>query len=273
MLAEADDGERVERLGLEAGVDHGDAVAGREVVVGDGLDQGQGDPLGDRGVGRLDLDRRSARPRARPQPAVATRRPRAFSRPGRRTRSRRPSQSSGPSGRISKPATPSRAAASKASASSTAGGGVTVVAGGLPHREKASRPWPRFAWVTGNGQGSVGSRTAWNVSLAYLNGSLLFSSMRGPSGFVPARPVTAPARYEVPALAPSARFGRPATGAADRQMPGRGVGRSAVGWPGWLLLVVLLGVGLGVGLLRLGLLGVGLGLSRGRSRRRGLEPS
>ncbi len=53
MLAEPDDGDRVERFGLETGIGHDHAGSGRELVVGHGLDQGQGDPLGDRGLGGL----------------------------------------------------------------------------------------------------------------------------------------------------------------------------------------------------------------------------
>jgi hypothetical protein len=53
VLAEADDGHRVQLVGLEPRVDDDDPRARAQQVVGDGLDQGQGDPLDDRSVGRL----------------------------------------------------------------------------------------------------------------------------------------------------------------------------------------------------------------------------
>ena len=114
VLAQPDHGQRVERLGLEARVNHHDPGTGLEQVVGDRLDQGQADPFGDR---RL----RSARPRSRPSPPCGS--PRAGAarrwRPGSRSRcwpsTRTTSHSMGPSARISTPTAPSRRAASHAS--------------------------------------------------------------------------------------------------------------------------------------------------------------
>ena len=57
VLAQADHGDRVEHLGLEARVGHHHVVAGGEQVVGHGLDQGQGDPLIDRRFAVLDGQR------------------------------------------------------------------------------------------------------------------------------------------------------------------------------------------------------------------------
>src|SRR5439155_21110720 len=44
VLAQPDDAEGVQRLGLEARVHNDDPGAGLELIVGDGLDQGQADP-------------------------------------------------------------------------------------------------------------------------------------------------------------------------------------------------------------------------------------
>ncbi len=56
VFSEADDGDGVEGFGLEAGINHHDAGAGLELVVGDGLDQGEGDPFGNGRIAGLDLD-------------------------------------------------------------------------------------------------------------------------------------------------------------------------------------------------------------------------
>ena len=100
------------RLGLEAGVHHDHAIAGLELVVGDRLDQGQADPLGDRRLARLDLDGDQAR--------LADRLELPLRRAGHQDRhlaALRPERVPvhGPSGRIRMPEAPDRRAASHAS--------------------------------------------------------------------------------------------------------------------------------------------------------------